>query len=264
MAGHVLGALEGEDASRFAAHLAAGCTECERAIVEYQEALARAAADLREAPPARVRHALLERIGEAPARRSHVGQALGWAASVALAAGIGAVVSASWVRARYEVRLEQMAGEAAGLRAELAEQMRTVSDLRQRLGEQERTLALLGDPETRLVTLGGLTPHPQAQARIIWNAHAGGLLVAADLPPLPEGKIYELWAIAGGKPLPAGLFGVDAQGEGQARGRAAPGRGDRRRLRRDARAGGRGPVPDRRDVPRLEEGLTSGGARARG
>ena len=113
MAGHVLGALEGEDASRFAAHLAAGCTECERAIVEYQEALARAAADLREAPPARVRHALLERIGEAPARRSRVGQALGWAASVALAAGIGAVVSASWVRARYEVRLEQMASEAA-------------------------------------------------------------------------------------------------------------------------------------------------------
>ena len=71
MAGHVLGALEGEDASRFAAHLAAGCTECERAIVEYQEALARAAADLREAPPARVRHALLERIGEAqPAARA--------------------------------------------------------------------------------------------------------------------------------------------------------------------------------------------------
>jgi len=65
------------------------------------------------------------------------------------------------------------------------------------------------------VTLGGLTPHPQAQARIIWNAHAGGLLVAADLPPLPEGKIYELWAIAGGKPLPAGLFGVDAQGKGR-------------------------------------------------
>ena len=158
-----------------------------------------------------------------------MGQALGWAASVAFAAGIGAVVSASWVRARYEVRLEQMASEAAGLRAELAEQVRTVSDLRQRLGEQERTLtlvkaqaaeqegtlALLGDPETRLVTLGGLTPHPQAQARIIWNAHAGGLLVAADLPPLPEGKVYELWAIAGGKPLPAGLFGVDAQGKGR-------------------------------------------------
>src|SRR5439155_23780639 len=65
VAGHVLGALEGEDASRFAAHLAGGCAACERAVIDYQEALARAAAQVREAPPARVRHALLQRVGEA-------------------------------------------------------------------------------------------------------------------------------------------------------------------------------------------------------
>ena len=229
VAGHVLGALEGEDASRFAAHLAGGCAACERALIDYQEALARAAAAVREAPPARVLDALLRRVGEVPARRARVGRALAWAASVALAAGIAAVVSASYVRARYEARLDQLAGEAAGLRAELAAQAQTVSGLRRKLdeqektltlvkaqaAEQERTLALLGDPETRLVSLAGLAPRPQAQARIIWNARAGGLLVTADLPPLPEGKIYELWAIAGGKPLPAGLFTVDAEGKGR-------------------------------------------------
>jgi len=227
VAGHVLGALEGEDASRVAAHLAGGCAACERAVIDYQEALARAAAAVREAPPARVRHALLRRVGEAPARRSRLGLGLAWAASVALAAGIGAVASASLVRARYEARLDQLAGEAAGLRAELAAQVQTVSDLRRKLdeqektltlvkaqaAEQERTLALLGDPETRLVSLAGLAPRPQAQGRIIWNARAGGLLVAADLPPPPAGKVYELWAIAGGKPLPAGLFTVDAEGK---------------------------------------------------
>ena len=229
VAGHVLGALEGEDASRFAAHLAGGCADCERAVIDYQEALARAADAVREAPPARVRHALLQRAGEPSARRSRLGLGLAWAASVVLAAGIGALASASLVRTRYEARLDQLAGEAAGLRAELAAQVQTVSDLRRRLdeqdktltlvkaqaAEQERTLALLGDPETRLVSLAGLAPRPQAEARIIWNARAGGLLVAADLPLLPEGKIYELWAIAGGKPLPAGLFGVDAEGKGR-------------------------------------------------
>jgi len=223
VAGHVLGALEGEDASRFAAHLAGGCAACERAVIDYQEALARAAAAVREAPPARVRHALLRRVGEAPARRARVGRALAWTASMALAAGIAAVVSGSWVRAR----LDQLAGETAGLRAELAAQVQTVSELRRKLdeqektltlvkaqaAEQERTLALLGDPETRLVSLAGLAPRPQAQGRIIWNARAGGLLVAADLPPPPAGKVYELWAIAGGKPLPAGLFTVDAEGK---------------------------------------------------
>src|SRR5439155_19373942 len=96
VAGHVLGALEGEDARGFGAQRAGGCAECERAIGEYHEALARAAAAFREAPPARVRHALLQRVGEAPARRSRASQALGWVASAALAASIAAVVSASW------------------------------------------------------------------------------------------------------------------------------------------------------------------------
>jgi hypothetical protein len=48
---------------------------------------------------------------------------------------------------------------------------------------------------------------------MIWNGRAGGLLVTADLPPAPEGKVYELWAIAGGRPRPAGLFTVDAGGK---------------------------------------------------
>jgi len=208
--GHVLGILDGEDATRFAAHLAGGCARCERAIVEYREALARATADLREAPPAHVRHALLGRIGEAPAPLARFGRLLAWSTSVALAAGIAAVVSARWV----QVRLDQVAGEAAALRMQLAEQARTMSDLRQKLDDQGRTLALLGDPATQVVSLTGLAPRPQAQAKIIWNPRAGGLLVATDLPLAPAGKVYELWAIAGGKPLPAGLFGVDAAGKG--------------------------------------------------
>src|SRR5206468_94223 len=145
VAGHVLDALEGEDARRFAAHRAGGCAECERAIGEYHEALARLAADFRR---------------------------------------------------------------------QLDEQEKTLTLVRAQAAAQERTLALLGDPETRLVSLAGLEPRPQAQGRIIWNARAGGLLVAADLPPPPAGKVYELWAIAGGKPLPAGLFTVDAEGKG--------------------------------------------------
>ena len=44
-----------------------------------------------------------------------------------------------------------------------------------------------------------------------------GLLVATDLPRAPEGKVYELWAIAAGKPHPAGLFAVDAEGRGRVR-----------------------------------------------
>jgi anti-sigma-K factor RskA len=150
------------------------------------------------------------------------------ATGMALAAGIAAVVTAGALRARYEPQLERLAREAAGLREQLAVQVGTVNDLRQRLAEQERTLTmvraesteqtrqltLLTDPASRVVELAGLAPSPGAQGRVIWNPRAGGLLVAVDLPPVPPGKTYELWAISGGKPLPAGLFNVDAQGKG--------------------------------------------------
>src|SRR2546428_734296 len=110
-AGHVLGALGGEEASRFAAHLAGGCAACERAVIDYQEALARAAAAVREAPPARVRHALFQRAGEQPARRSRLALGLAWAASVVLAAGIGAWASPGHGPARSAARLAQLARE---------------------------------------------------------------------------------------------------------------------------------------------------------
>ena len=74
--------------------------------------------------------------------------------------------------------------------------------------------------------MAGLTPSPQARGRLIWNEHAGGLLVAADLPPAPPGKAYELWAMVGARPLPIGVFGVDAEGKGSLR--VAPLAGARR------------------------------------
>jgi anti-sigma-K factor RskA len=53
---------------------------------------------------------------------------------------------------------------------------------------------------------------------MLWHSTAGGLLVAQGLPPAPEGKVYELWAIAGkGAPVPAGVFAVDAKGAGSLR-----------------------------------------------
>ena len=71
---------------------------------------------------------------------------------------------------------------------------------------------LLRDPETRVVSLGGLAPAPTASGRVVWNEKAGGRLYVTGLPPAPSGKTYELWTIAGAEPRPAGTFDVDASG----------------------------------------------------
>ena len=212
-AAHALGSLGGGDLARFEAHLA-GCAECERLLGEYREALVGLAADVRQPPPGRAKRDMMARVGRRRSRGAgeRFWSGLRWAASVAVAAGLLASVAATYVSGRYESQLGQMAREVAALRGQV--------------GQQRLALALLRDPATQVVLLAGLTPSPQARGRLIWNEHAGGLLVAADLPPAPPGKAYELWAMVGARPLPIGVFGVDAEGKGSLR--VAPLAGARR------------------------------------
>jgi anti-sigma-K factor RskA len=56
---------------------------------------------------------------------------------------------------------------------------------------------------------------------MIWNDQAGGHLLVANLPPAPEGKAYELWALGGAAPRPLGVF--QAAADGRAVQKAEPG-----------------------------------------
>ena len=72
---------------------------------------------------------------------------------------------------------------------------------------------LLRDPGTRVVAMQGTGPSPQAVGRVVWHETHGGHVFVANLPAPPAGRIYELWAITGGTPRPAGLFAPDASGK---------------------------------------------------
>ena len=49
---------------------------------------------------------------------------------------------------------------------------------------------------------------------IVAVERAGGHLIVTKLPPLPAGKAYEAWMLGGPAPRPAGVFTVDASGQG--------------------------------------------------
>jgi anti-sigma-K factor RskA len=88
-----------------------------------------------------------------------------------------------------------------------------VSTLHRDLADRERTLGFLSDPNVRYVSLAGLKPTPEANAWLLWNPTTRqGLLLARGLPAPPAGHAYEIWALAGAQPVPAGVFGVDASG----------------------------------------------------
>lgn len=123
--------------------------------------------------------------------------------------------------------LQQAEGVVTTLQAELAKRQETieaerqqlqqveqaVASLQHELAEREETLRLLATPQMRLVRLNGLPPSPGATGQLMWQPAARtGLLLTSGLPQLPRHRVYELWAIAGNEPVPAGLFEVDEGG----------------------------------------------------
>lgn len=210
-AGYALGALDGEERVQFEAHLAGGCAACATAVRDFGETLADV---VREAPPmippASVRAALVNRVRLASPPRAtwRRRRLVRWAATAAAVVGVSAF-SAGFVASRYEARLGQMAREISAFRIDLRRQEVA---LRDRLAISQAVVDLLREPGTRVITLGGLGPSPQALGRLVWHDKAGGFLLVADLPQAPEGKAYEAWTISGGQPRPAGVFKVDASG----------------------------------------------------
>jgi anti-sigma-K factor RskA len=206
---YALGALDGEELVQFEAHLATGCMTCAERLRETREALTLLPRSLPPvAPPPSLRARLLEQIGaERPAAGAPVvlrperrrGRVLWWAgwAGLAAAAALLVVVNVQLSTTRQELRT-------------LQDRLET---LQSELAEREETLRFLSDPSVRYVSLAGLKPTPEASAWLLWNpATRQGLLLARGLPSAPAGRAYELWAIAGAEPVPAGVFTVDAAG----------------------------------------------------
>jgi anti-sigma-K factor RskA len=208
---YALGALDGAELAEFEAHLATGCATCAERLRETREALTLLAKALPEvAPPPALRVRVLERVAAVPTgpaapvplrRERPRGRVLWWAgwAGLAGAAALLVVVNLELRSTRRE--LQGLQDRLVTLQAELA--------------RREETVRFLSDPNVRHVSLDGLKPSPEASAWLLWNPGTReGLLLARGLPTAPAGHAYELWALAGAQPVPAGVFAVDAGGRG--------------------------------------------------
>lgn len=204
---HAVGALDGEDLRDFEAHLGGGCARCAGVVRQTEQALARAAmAGPPEPPPAAIRETLLRRAARAglPGRRRFIP----WAVGLVVAAIAAGALSAAYVAARYQARLERLARETTAARERVA---RSEAELRAEIESSRAAVELLRDPATRVVELRGQAAAPEAVARLLLTER-GGLLLATKLPPVPPGKAYALWTIAGDVPRSAGVFVPDEGG----------------------------------------------------
>jgi len=193
-AAYALGALANDERRKFETYL----TEHPELQAEV-EALGEAAMLLAFAPqeyepPPGLRRNVLERVGGETGttpfesgRRSRLRALLGpaglGAAAAVLAVLVGLVV---WNLSLQDSNEELQA------------------DVRELQGESE---ALRTDAEEiRTYELQGSGAASEARGQVMTTGEGPAVLMAQDLPPAPEGQVYEAWVLHDGVPQPAGLF----------------------------------------------------------
>jgi anti-sigma-K factor RskA len=72
---------------------------------------------------------------------------------------------------------------------------------------QGRVQSLQSQPQApQMVELGGAGTEQGARAEVVTLEGDRAVLVVEDMPPIPEGKTYQIWVIEGDVPRPSGLF----------------------------------------------------------
>ena len=72
---------------------------------------------------------------------------------------------------------------------------------------QGRVQSLQSQPQgPQMIALGGVGTKQGARAELVTLEGDRAILVAENMPPVPEGKTYQIWVIKGDTPQPSGLF----------------------------------------------------------
>ena len=194
-AGYVLGSLDPEERRAFESHLAE-CAECAQEVASLRPVVgALATAVPQVTPRAELRHRILSNAAAGGRTDSHIHDrkspaALTW---LPLAAAIIIAVGASV----YAVRLQRQLGE-----------------LQARFDQAQATTAVLAAPDLARIDLQGQPVAPDARARALWSRSRGLVFTAANLPPAPAGKAYQVWVVTAQAPISAGVLTPDSGGVG--------------------------------------------------
>jgi anti-sigma-K factor RskA len=208
---YALGVASEAERREFEAHLAT-CAECRRELAEIRrvsEALAMATPPA-AAPSPGLRNRIVDAAEQDRRPRTTRGSTLPW--WMAAAASIAAVFfGAQWWSVSSE--LSEMRAELASTRDRLtiAESLR--ASVERTATENTSRLAVLTAADSITIPLAGQPPSPNATGRVVWSPTRGVIFSAANLPPLPAGRVYQLWAVTA--PAPVTLMLVTPAG-GQA------------------------------------------------
>jgi anti-sigma-K factor RskA len=219
---YALGALDGDELAEFSRSLPSA-PELQAEVAAFEAVVGRLAFLHATAAPQRLRSRTLGAAGffpastPAPAARRDAPPRAPWLAWAAVLAAVAFGALFAWERARLvdsRRQADELRQERDTLAAEITRARLQLAAVQEQLGREVAFRELVAHRESRQTLLAGLAPAPAAVARVVWNPGTReAVLLAAGLAPAPEGKVYEAWVIAGGAPVPAGTFQVDANGK---------------------------------------------------
>ncbi len=89
-----------------------------------------------------------------------------------------------------------------------------ITELQNELQRKEEMLSILEAREVDLVMMAGLDVNPDGYGKIIWDSEKQqALLQVSNLPAVPKDKDYQLWLFKNNKPVSAGVFAVNNEGD---------------------------------------------------
>jgi hypothetical protein len=209
---YAMHALDDErELAELRAHLGS-CGECRRELEALRGDMALLALSTAgPQPPQRSRVRLMEAVAAEPRRDAKAKSkfVLGrlqplWPAWAPMAIALLLVIF-GLVLARENLRLRNRSEKLAqDLQAE-----------KQKSALAQEIVAMMNDPSLPRMTLVSVKTAPQPQVKTIYQPQKGHiLLMANNLPTLPDDKVYQLWLLpaSGGSPMPAGTFTPDPKG----------------------------------------------------
>jgi len=228
---YALGALDADEARELEQHIA-GCAECARLLDEAEDTAAALAlsAPLMPAGPAlkATVMASARALGTVTPAAPRVSVSRWWLAAAAVLvvalAGVSAWTAVMQSRvhdlenrnAVIRAEATAQAGQMAAVRADLAKLTDSTTRLASDVSTQQAIVDVVSQPDVQRVSLAGTGAAPQATAQYLWSpAKDAGALMANRLPPLADGKSYQMWEVYGRSWESAGAFSVDASGSGR-------------------------------------------------
>jgi len=238
---YALGALSQIEARAFENHLDEGCEVCRAELAGFDGVVGvLGLAAPTSNPPAELRSRLMATIASEPRaaalpkqERAQAGRSqadlmppvraerraprfsvLPWA----VAAGVALMAVAGLISLRGTVtstrqELASTREELAQMRVEIIHVNEALTATRARESQNLQVISFLQQPGASHIFLATQPGIPPSRADVYLSSQEKRLLVSADLPPAPAGKVYQLWFLAPG-PKSAGLIPTDQSGHG--------------------------------------------------